>query len=238
MQSKGKVVITVLKRELSAYFNTAVAYVAGGIFLVASALIFFSLFFVYGRAELTRFFELLPLLLAFLIPALAMRQFVSERRGGMYEVLTTLPVGETEILVGKTLALWLATVIMLLPSLLFALTVALLGRLDPGPAISGYLGALLLAAAYSGLAIFAATLTRSVVVALLVGVALAMVLASLETILPIVPPALVPILRNLSVTHHVGLFSRGVIDALSVSYLLSLTLAAVAVARHTVRVRR
>ncbi|MFP4330124.1 MAG: ABC transporter permease, partial [Spirochaetaceae bacterium] len=186
----------------------------------------------------TRFFELLPLLLALLIPALGMRQYVSERRGGMYEVLTTLPVGETEILVGKTIALWLATILMLLPSLLFAVTVALLGRLDPGPAVTGYLGALLLAAAYSGVSMFAATLSRSVIVALLVAVALTMVLASLETIVPIVPPALVPLLRILSVTYHVGLFSRGVIDALSVSYLISVAVGALALARHTARVRR
>lgn len=238
MQSKAKVISAVTQRELGAYFNTPVAYVAGSIFLVASALVFFSLFFVYGRAELTRFFELLPLLLALLIPALGMRQYVSERRGGMYEVLTTLPVGETEILIGKTIALWLATILMLLPSLLFAVTVALLGRLDPGPAVTGYLGALLLAAAYSGVSMFAATLSRSVIVALLVAVALTMVLASLETIVPIVPPALVPLLRILSVTYHVGLFSRGVIDALSVSYLISVAVGALALARHTARVRR
>ena len=238
MVRSSKAVAVIAKRELGAYFLTPVAYVAGAIFLAASALVFFSLFFVYGRAELLRFFELLPLFLALLIPALAMRQFVSERRNGMYEVLTTLPTSETELLLGKSIALWLTSVILLAPSLVFVLSVGLLARMDPGPVLSGYLGAMLLAAAYSGISMFAATLSRSVVVSLLLGVALTMLLASLESFIAAMPPAVVPLVRTLAVTYHVGLFSRGIVDLASVGYLLTLAIGAVAIARHTARVRR
>ncbi len=234
---RSRIVATVTKRELGAYFYTPVAYVAGGVFLVASSLVFFSLFFVYGRAELTRFFELLPLFFALLIPALGMRQFVPERRQGMYEVLTTLPVSETELLLGKSLALWVVTAILLLPTACFAITVGILGRLDPGPVLSGYFGALLLSAAYTGLAILSATISRSVVVSLTLGVALAMLLASVETVLPVVPEAAVPVLRTIAVTHHVGEFARGIVSLTSIVYLLSVAAAALTIARHTVRRR-
>lgn len=237
MRPRSRIVAAVAKRELGAYFHTPVAYVAGGVFLVASSLVFFSLFFVYGRAELSRFFELLPLFFALLIPALGMRQFAPERRQGMYEVLATLPVSETELLIGKSVALWMVTAILLLPTACFAVTVGVLGRLDLGPVLSGYLGALLLSASYTGLAILSATISRSVVVSLTLGVALTMLLASVETVLPVVPEATVPVLRTVAVTHHIGEFARGIVSLTSIVYLLSVAAAALAIARHTARRR-
>ena len=62
-------------RELAAYFTSPVAYIAGAIFILLSGIFFFNLFFLAGRAELRNFFELLPVFVSFVIPALTIRVF-------------------------------------------------------------------------------------------------------------------------------------------------------------------
>ena len=91
---------TIMKRELTAYFTSPVAYIAGALFLVFSGLLFFSTFFLANRAELRSFFEYLPILFSFFIPALTMRVFSEEQKSGTMETLVTLPVTVRDIVVG------------------------------------------------------------------------------------------------------------------------------------------
>ena len=96
--------ITIMKRELKAYFTAPVAYIVTALFLIVSGILFFSTFFLYDRAELRQYFSLLPVLLSFFIPALTMRIFAEERRVGSIETLMTLPVTEADVVTGKYLA--------------------------------------------------------------------------------------------------------------------------------------
>lgn len=236
--SRRASVVIVWRREVAAYFHGPVAYSVGALFNVVAAVLFFSVFFLYGRAELRRFFELLPILYGVAIPVLALRQFGAERQSGMHEVLLTLPTRPTDLLVGKFLALWTTSVLILLPSVTFAVIVLLLGPLDVGATVAGYLGALLLAAAISGVALMATTLTRSIAVALGIGLLLCVLLASLEAFAPLLPPALGRAALQLSTAYHMGDFSRGIVDIRSIVYFLSVAAVSLAVARHTVRGRR
>ncbi|MFW5745733.1 MAG: ABC transporter permease, partial [Spirochaetota bacterium] len=107
------------RRELNSFFQTPVAYVVGVVFLAASAALFFSFFFLFDRAEMRQFFRFLPLLLAVLMPALAMRVIAEERRRGMWEVVRTLPVRTSHIVLAKFAAVWVTGLFLLAPTVIF-----------------------------------------------------------------------------------------------------------------------
>ncbi len=207
-----------IRRDLAGYFQSPVAYVLGVIFLIVTGGLFFSTFFLFDRVELRGFFSLLPVLLGILVPALAMRLIAEERRRGTWEVLQTLPLTTVHIVVGKFIALWVTALFLLAPTVLFALSVSMMGRLDGGPVVGGYVGAVLLAGAYSAVGLFASAIARSETVALVVALVISLVLVLLGNLLILIPTPLVPLMEYLSVTYHFAAFTRGVIDSRSVVY--------------------
>ena len=99
--------LAVARRELAGYFATPVAYVFIVIFLVLSGALTFTLgaFFSRGQADLQPFFNFVPWLFLFLVPALTMRLWAEERRLGTIELLLTLPLAQWQAVVGKMDAL-------------------------------------------------------------------------------------------------------------------------------------
>ena len=225
-------VSALVRRELAAYFQSPVAYVVGIVFLVTTASLFFSTFFLFDRAEMRAFFGLLPVLLALLMPALAMRQIAEERRRGTWEVLATLPVGITRILAAKFFALWITGTVLLVPTLFFVASVNMLGNLDPGPVAGGYLGAVLLTGAYSAVGLFASAVSRSETVALVTGLVIALLLSVLEGFLVLLPAAIVPFVQYLGTSYHFSGFTRGVVDSRSLVYFLSVIVVFLAIAHY------
>src|SRR5574344_3102356 len=136
--------VVIMKRELRSYFTGPIAYIVTGLFLIVSGILFFSTFFLQQRADLRGFFSTLPILLSFFIPALTMRLFAEEKRSGSIETLYTLPVTDAQVVTGKLLSAFIASAVMLAPTLCYALTAAVFGTPDAGPIIGGYLGALFL----------------------------------------------------------------------------------------------
>src|ERR1041384_8752073 len=132
--------MTVLKKELRGYFNSAIAV----IFLT-----FFrwEKFFARGVTDLPPLFEWMPKLLVILVSALAMRLWSDERRAGTLEVLLTLPVPRWQLVVGKFLSGMVLIAVALALTLGLPLTIATMGNLDLGPVVGGYLASLLLSAA-------------------------------------------------------------------------------------------
>ncbi len=235
---RSQTVATIVGRELGAYFHGPVAYVVGVLFNAVAAVLFFSVFFLSDRAELRRFFELLPILYAVAIPVLALRQVVGERQNGMYEVLLTLPIKPTDLVIGKFLALWITSVLLLVPSVAFAVIVFIVGPLDIGAAAAGYIGSILLAGALSGVAIMASTFSRSVAVSFGIGLVISVTLASLEAFAPLLPGAVGSVVRNLSTAYQMADFGRGTVDLRSVLYFVSVATVGLAIGRHTIRTGR
>ena len=101
-------IISIFKREFIGYFATPIAYVFLAIFVFLSGIFTFYMgnFFDRGQADLQPFFQFHPWLYLFLIPALAMRLWSEERRGGTIELLLTLPVTIPQAVLGKFLAAW------------------------------------------------------------------------------------------------------------------------------------
>ena len=157
---------TIFKREVQTFFTSPVAYIVITLFLLLTGWFFFSTFFLTGRADMRDFFNLLPIVFSFIIPALTMRLFAEEYRSGSFEISGTLPVGLIDIISGKFLAALFFSIVMLVPTIIYAVFISFLGELDPGPVIGGYIGAVLLAGAYSAIGVIASSLTKNQIIIL------------------------------------------------------------------------
>ena len=211
----------ILSKEFKDYFISPIAYIVISIFLVVTGWFFFSTFFLYNQAEMRNFFNLLPITFAFVIPAVTMRLFSEELNVGSYEILLTLPVSFKDIILGKFLAAVLFMAAALLPTLSYPICVSTLGELDWGPVMGGYMGSILLAAAYAAIGLFASSLTRNQIVAFIVGTVICFSLTLINAMLYFLPVPLLDVISYLGATPHFNNIAKGVIDSRDIIYFLS-----------------
>ena len=213
-------VAALAKREFKGYFQSPIAYIYLVVFLVFTNWFFFRGFFVLNVASMRGFFSLMPWTFLFLIPAATMRLWAEEQKLGTMEVLMTWPVREHEAVLGKFLAGMGLLVVSLLMTLPLAATVFLLGRPDPGPVITGYLGLLLMGGAYLAIGLYASSLTENQIVAFIVGVFLtfALFIVGEDFVLVAAPSALAPLMHFLGLGAHFSSIGRGVIDSRDLLY--------------------
>ncbi len=211
------------KKELWSYFNSPIAYIFIGIFLVVGNWLFFQWFFIIGQASLRDYFIRLPLIFLFLAPALTMRLWAEEKRTGTIEFLLTLPVTDWQVVLAKFFGAVVFMVVSLLLTLTLPFTVAQLGNLDWGTVIGGYLGALLLGASYLALGIFISSLTKNQIVAFLVSMAICFLLFLVgeNFVLAQTPAWLAPIFRFVGLGSHFSNIAKGVIDSRDLVYYFS-----------------
>lgn len=233
---------TICKREVNAFFDSLTAYVLLVIFLGLSGTFTWlfgqgDIFFV-GEASLDVFFQVSFWTLFFFIPAVTMGMIAEERRSGTLELLATKPLGDLQIVAGKWLAAWGLVAIALAFTLPYYLTVAQLGPIDHGATISGYLGLLLVSAVYVSIGLFASSVTSNQIVAFLSSLFLAVFLHLLfGQMTTILPGTLSDIAGFLDLQSHFRTMSRGVVDAASVLYVITLTVTGVLAATVSLKSR-
>jgi ABC-2 type transport system permease protein len=219
-------VFSIARKELDSYFGSPLALFFLGTFLAVTLFTFFWVepFFARGLADVRPLFNWMPLLLIFLVAALTMRSWSEEQRSGTLEMLMTLPVKSWQLVAGKFLATMLLVALALALTLPLAITVALLGPLDWGPVIGGYLAALLLAAAYAAIGLFISSRTDNQIVAL-IGTGLLgglFYLVGTAGVSDFVGNPWTTILRSLGTGSRFESIQRGVIDLRDLVYYLSI----------------
>jgi len=155
-------VVTIFRREFGAYFSTPLAYVFIVIFLALSGAFTFYMgyFFERGQADLQAFFAFHPWLYLIFVPAVSMRLWAEERKGGTIELLMTLPVSTTQVVIGKFLAAWAFIGIALALTFPIWITVNYLGDPDNGVIIAGYLASLIMAGSFLAIGACVSAVTR------------------------------------------------------------------------------
>jgi len=216
-------VIHIFKREFGVYFVSPIAYIVISIFLVVTGWFFFSAFFLFNQANLRGFFGLLPITLSFVVPAITMRLFSEELNLGSYEILLTMPVTFLEVILGKFLASAAFIAAMLVPTIAYPISVSFLGQLDWGPVVGGYIGALLLGAAFSAIGLFVSSLTRNQIIAFITGVAICFSLTLIDKMLFFLPQSLLGFLQYLGADFHFSNISKGILDSRDILYFLSVS---------------
>ena len=214
--------ILIFKKEFKDYFISPIAYIVIAVFLLVAGWLYFSTFFILDQVDLRRFFRLLPFIFALVVPVITMRLFSEERNIGSYEILLTMPVTFTDIILGKFLSGVAMVAAILLPTVVYAICVSALGDLDWGVVLGSYIGALLLGAAYVAIGLFSSSLTRNQIIACIVGMVICTVLAIIDKMLFFFPSSILSVVTYLSAVHHFENVAKGIIDSRDIIYFLSM----------------
>jgi len=152
-----------------------------------------------------------------------MRLWAEEKKMGTMELLMTLPLRDWEIVIGKFLAAFLFLGITVLLTFTFPLTLYYLGQPDLGPILGGYIGALLMGAAYLSIGLFISCLTENQIVAFILSVfaCFALFIIGEPIVLTALPGWLAGTFSFLGLGSHFQSIGRGVIDSRDIIYYFS-----------------
>ena len=222
---------SICKKELKQFFSSLTGYIAIIVFLLMNGLFLFvfpdSNLLDYGYATLDKFFELAPMILLLLIPAITMRSFPDEFRGGTYEILETSPITRWQMIIGKYLACLIVVLIALLPTIIYVVTISSLstGGIDGGGIVGSYIGLVFLSAVFTAIGICCSSFTQNAVVAFLLSAFACFILYngfSALSKLPAFQSGADYYTEMLGIDFHYRSISRGVIDTRDLVYFASL----------------
>lgn len=208
------------RKELSYYFSTPIAYIVIGLFLLAVSLFLWVIpgqwnIIESGYAQVDGLFQISPWLLMLVCPALTMRLFAEERQSGTWLLLRAQPIPLWKIVVGKYLAAFVLIVIALLPCIVHYFIVFYMaepmGNIDSGQFVGSFMGLIFLSASFTSIGLLCSTLTRSQLVAFILGAVSCFVL------------------YWVTLQEHYSSISRGVVDLRDVVFFLSVAIIAVVI---------
>ena len=220
----------ILDRELKGYFRTPLASIFLLVFLALSSGMTFFLgrFFERDQADLTAFFSWHPWLYLVLMPAIGMRLWAEERRSGTIELLITLPVTNTQLVVGKFLASWIFTLIALILTMPIWITVNYLGEPDNHVILISYFGSWLMAGAFLALTSCLSALTKNQVIAFIISSisGFVLIMAGFNLVLSAVrswsPNWITETISSMSFLSHFSRIQMGVFDLSTLVFFVSM----------------
>ncbi len=239
----------IYQKEIKQFFSSLIGYIAIIVFLIALGGIVWvnpdNNILDYGYATLDYFFWLAPIVFIFLIPAITMRMFSEEIYTGSIELLTTKPISELEIVLGKYLAALTLVFVALLPTLTYFYTIYSLalpiGNVDVGGIIGSYFGLLFLGAVFVAIGLFCSSLFANQIVSFVIGVVLCGLLyvgfESLANFSRFIGKIDYWI-QQLGLYAHYNSISKGIIDSRDVLYFLSIIILFIFLTRTALAARK
>lgn len=224
----------IFTKELKDFFSSLTGYISAIVFLLIVGLIMWVIpgdlnVLDSGYATLDSLFSIAPWVFLFLVPAVTMRTFSEEKRSGTIELILTRPISDTQMVLGKFFASVVLVLIILIPALLFYLSVYLLGNpvgnIDTGGTWGSFIGLFFLASAYAAVGIFTSSLTDNQIVSFILSMLLCFLLyTGLESLALLDAfSGIKYFLVSLSISEHYSSMSRGVIDTRDVVYFVALS---------------
>lgn len=234
--------LAIARREFRTYFNSPIAYVVIGAFLLVAGWLYFSTLFLSGQASLRGFFSIAPMLFVVFAPAVTMRLLAEERKSGTMELLLSMPVRDWEVVIGKFFAALAMVSVGLLFTLPWPITVASLAApgssFDWGPALAGYLGLVLMASSFLSLGLWASAMSRNQIVGFIVALLLCLSFFLVDKFAVLLPDRAAEVLTWLSVDYHFDNIARGVFDTRDLLFYASLTIAGLLLTTRSVAAAR
>ena len=183
-----------------------------------------------GQADLTGFFNWMPWLFLFLVPALGMPFWSEERRTGTLELTLSYPVTLRELVLGKYLAGMMLLTLALLLTISIPGTVYHLGSPDTGAVLCGYFGALMIGSAFLAVSSFCSALTKSQTASFLLSLMFCSFLVFTgwdritEILRDVLPARLCDAIGYMTIIPHYQAFQRGLLDTSEIVYCAAITL--------------
>lgn len=224
--------LSILRKEIRSFLSSLIAIIVIVVFLIANGLFLWVFretnILDNGYANIDPLFELAPVIFIFLISAITMRSFSEEKKAGTFETLTTKPVTDLSIIMGKYFAGLIIVLFSILPTLVYYYTVHKLavpvGNVDTGALWGSYLGLLMLSAGYVSIGLFSSVITDNQIVSFIVSMFLCFFFYSTFDYL-----GSFGLFKNseffiewFGINYHYKNISRGVIDTRDLVYFLSL----------------
>jgi ABC-2 type transport system permease protein len=223
---------------MKSYFNSPIAYIIITVFLLIAGWFFATGLFLVNEASIRNVIGVVPLIFIFFIPAITMRLLSEEKKVGTIELVLTMPLTESELILGKFFASLTLLFTALIFTLSYVLTISILGHPDGGQIFASYLGLLFLGSVYLAIGLYASSLTENQIIAFIISFIIIFVFFMLDKILIFVPASIAGILEYLSVDFHFNNILRGVLDTRDVIYYLSLTIFALTLASRSLTARK
>ena len=223
--------LTILRKDLSDFFNSLVAYITVGAFLLITGLFLWvfpeTSILDYGYAGLESLFNIAPYIFMFLIPAITMRSLAEEKKEGTFELLATRPLTDWQIVMGKYLACSLIVIFALLPTLIYYVSVYQLGvttgNVDSGAVIGSYIGLFLLASSFAAIGVFASSISKNQIIAFTIAVFLSFfAFSGLDSISQLLSlQNFDTVITSFGIIEHYQSISRGVLDTRDLIFFIS-----------------
>jgi ABC-2 type transport system permease protein len=240
-------VFAVFKREVALYFRSPIAYAISFALLLFLGVLF-NAFITQANGAFPADPSFAPNLLTFLMfliaPLLTMRLIAEESREGTLEVLMTLPMNESQFILGKFLAAWAYYTVLLLISIIYYYLMTLVGIPDQGVALGAYFGAWLYGGAVLAIAMIWSAVTEDQIVAAFLGAAtiLVLYLAEFAAVWIAGQPSMsgaADFVRELGLQAHYGAtMSQGIIRAEDLVYFVFIIIGALFITTRIVETRR
>ncbi len=226
--------LAIYKKELRYFFATPIAYIVIGLYLLAVGLFLWVIPGEYnipesGYAQVDGLFRLSPWFFLLLCPAITMRLIAEEQQTGTWQLLCTKPITLWKIVMGKYLAAWTLVVLAQIPCLVHYFLVYNLadpvGNIDSGAFFGSFFGLLFLSAVFCAIGLWASSLTRSQIVAFIVGLVDCFILFYGFDLLASLfqNGEVVNTIQWLGFSEHYRSISRGVIDLRDLVYFVSVS---------------
>jgi ABC-2 type transport system permease protein len=240
-------VVVIAKREFRSYFDSPIAYVVICLSFFALGIFFFAIggfrFWQMDKATLQGLFEYAPIGLSLLIvPVVTMRLMAEEKRSGTLEMLITLPVKDSDVILGKYFGALGLVLVLLGATLIYPIAMFKwpwnLGPLDMGPVLSGYFGLLLFSSAAVAIGLLVSSLTESQAVAFFITFFVLLLLWYIGNAAEQLGGWYGSVLAFISFQSRLDGFERGLIDLRDVVYFVSITLLALVIAFRALERRK
>lgn len=238
-----KSILAIINKDFKSFFYSPVAYIIIAIFTALSGVFFYlytsnfveAAFMDAIRAQQYRmapqkfnvnlmlirpYFWNIALISIFTLPAITMRLYSEEKRAGTVELLYTTPITPVQIIIGKFFAGLLFYIVLLIPTMFFQSILFMYGSPEFMPILSGYIGLILMGAAFISVGLFISTTTENQIIAAIGGFALSLLLWVIGWGAHYAGPTLGGVLNYISIINHFEDFAQGVIDSAHVIYYL------------------
>ena len=221
-------IMAIFTREIKSFYVSPLYYILGFIYLSLTGY-FFSIEVYYSRLAIMEnsiynigFFSIL------FLSVMCMKLIAEERSTGTFEIIMTQPITSLEYVIGKYLSVLVVYASLLAMTLVYPLLLMVFGKPDMGTILSGYLGLLLLGAAILGLGLIATSVSKSQLVAAILGVSMALFAYVINWLSEIFNNAK-GLLNAVSITTYFSDFTRGMIDLQNVVFFLVWIVACIAI---------
>lgn len=162
-------VLLIARRELGGYFRSMTGYVIAGLVLLIDGLLFNAFVLsggeMYSADVLSNFFYISFGTTVIASVFISMRLIAEERQTGTLVLMTSSPVHDWEIIVGKYLSALAFLSIITIATIYIPALILVNGKVSVGHMAAGYLGLLLVGSATLAIGVFGSALARTQVLA-------------------------------------------------------------------------